>query len=264
MHVGQGECVGLLGTNGAGKSTTIRILTGQLQFNSGSAEVFGICPSREPKKVHSILGYVPDDQSLYDDISVWQNVEVFRRLRELPRQRSEEILELLSLRDKANARVRDLSRGLRQRVLLARSILHEPKVLLLDEPSTGLDPNSVEDLYGLLSRLREQGTSILLSTHLMNDVERLCDRVVFLNKGHKVEEGKPFALKRKYRRPVVSVQIQKEGRVCAEEFFDDDPDLFRKLELLRREGALIAIHSHEPKLEEIFIKLVNPAGKEKS
>jgi ABC-2 type transport system ATP-binding protein len=201
LSIEKGHCVGLLGSNGAGKSTTIRIITGQLRPSSGLVDVFGIDPTRYPKKVHPFIGYIPDTQTLYEDLTVQDNILVFAELFGQSQKEVDGILEKVRLVDKKKTKVKKLSKGLKQRVLIARALLHNPEFIILDEPTTGLDPSSAENIYSILEGLKKEGATLLLSTHLMNDVDRLCDKIVFIDKGVKVEEGSPQELKDKYSLP---------------------------------------------------------------
>jgi len=250
FSVEKGECLGLLGSNGAGKSTTIKIITGQIKPDSGRVEVQGNCSETDPKKVHSVIGYIPDDQTVYEELTVEQNIDIFRQIHELPKKRTGEIIKTLSLIDKTKVKVKNLSKGLKQRVLIARALVHDPKVILLDEPTTGLDPSSAESIYEILENLKKTGSTILLTTHLMNDVERLCDRIIFINKGEKVEEGSPFELKAKYKNKSVKVQTV-DG---VEHDLELGDELTNKIDGLNQD--IFSINTYEPKLEDIFIKLI--------
>lgn len=253
----QSECVGLLGSNGAGKSTAIKIFIGQMQPSSGSVNILGINPSKEPKKVLPFIGYVPDNLTIYDEITVEQNIEIFRQIHRLPKERTIEIIQKMGLTDKTKTKVKALSRGLKQRVLIARSLIQNPKVVFLDEPTTGLDPNAAEVIYKILEDLKKGGATIFLTTHLMNDVERLCDKIIFLNQGEKIEEGTPFELKRKYRNPSVEVKVMnKEKQIKTIKLLMDE-NLLGNLSRIQLNEKIESIKTHEPKLEEIFIQLLN-------
>lgn len=258
FKIGRGQCVGLLGTNGAGKSTTIRIITGQLRPSSGRVDVMGVDPSLEPKKIHPFIGYIPDSQSLYDDLTVESNIAVFARLFGKNDQSVGEIIAQVGLGEKTKVKVKNLSKGLRQRVLIARALVHSPEFIILDEPTTGLDPSSAESIYNILERLKKQGATILLTTHLMNDVDRLCDHIVFINKGQKVEEGSPDQLKQKYSLPTIEVELLQKGELSRHSF-KKDKDWIEQLAKLEKLGDVLRLRTHEPKLEDIFIQLV---GKE--
>lgn len=251
----QGETLGLLGTNGAGKTTTIKILTGQLLPSSGSVNVFGVNPSRNPKTVHNSIGYIPDKQSIYDEIPVFQNIDFFRQLHGLPKTRTHELIEMFNLGEKAKVKVKKLSRGLRQRVLIARSIVHKPQLLILDEPTIGLDPSSANDILVYLENLKVQGVTILITTHLMNEVDRLCDRIVFLDHGKKIAEGTPFELKMRHKKDTLHIVRNGRDGLINEEV-EITNELFDTLKSYHRDSLLLHIQSHSPTLDEVFIHTV--------
>lgn len=251
----EGTCMGLLGSNGAGKSTTIRIITGQLRPTSGQVRVMGLDPSLEPKKIHPFIGYISDSQTLYEELDVKANIEIFARLYGKTSDRVSAIIARVGLAEKSSEKVKKLSKGLRQRVLIARALVHEPPFIILDEPTTGLDPHSAESIYGILEELKSQGATILLTTHLMNDVDRLCDEVIFINKGVKVEEGTPQNLKKKYSLPTIEVKYLFNGQE-REDTIPKSGDWLNKLTEIKAAGEIIRISTHEPKLEDIFIRLL--------
>ncbi|MCC6137020.1 MAG: ABC transporter ATP-binding protein [Bdellovibrionaceae bacterium] len=251
----KGETLGLLGTNGAGKTTTIKMLTGQLLPSSGAASVFGLNPTTESKKIHNLIGYIPDKQSVYDELPVYENIDYFRRLHSLPKGRTEELIEYFHLTEKTKVKVKKLSRGLRQRVLIARSIVHKPQLLILDEPTSGLDPASANDIYVFLETLKKEGVSILITTHQMSEVERLCDQIIFLDKGTKIAEGTPFDLKMRYKKnTILIVRTTKNGVVHEEMEFSDRT--FAQLIEMQKEKKIIHLQSHSPSLDEVFIRIV--------
>ncbi len=256
FQVQAGQCMGLLGSNGAGKSTTIRIITGQLKPNQGEALVFGFNPSLEPKKIHALIGYIPDSQSLYDELTVFDNIDLFRQLYGVSKNKTYEVIEKLNLTEKIKEKTKALSKGLRQRVLIARALVHGPQLIILDEPTTGLDPSSAESIYLILEELKKTGSTILLTTHLMNDVERLCDQIIFIDKGQKIEEGTPLELKRKFSENTVDVVVSEEGQYKNYKI-KKGPDWLEELKQLQALGEIIKINSHEPKLEDIFIRLLS-------
>jgi ABC-2 type transport system ATP-binding protein len=255
LLIKKGQCVGLLGSNGAGKSTTIRIITGQLRPTSGEVRVLGVDPSLHPKKIHPFIGYIPDSQTLYDDLTVSKNIEVFSQLFGKGRAEVDGILQKVQLTDKRGVRVRKLSKGLRQRVLIARALVHSPEFIILDEPTTGLDPSSSESIYHILEDLKANGATILLTTHLMNDVDRLCDHVVFINHGCKVEEGSPAALKSKHSLPTIEVEWLENGHT-QQTSIQKVGDWLQQVGHIQARGEILRLRTHEPKLEDIFIKLV--------
>lgn len=255
FSLNKGETLGLLGTNGAGKTTTIKILTGQLLPSSGSVSVFGLDPSQDPKAVHSTIGYIPDKQSIYDELPVFQNIDFFRRLHGFPKKRTDELIELFHLEEKRKVKVKKLSRGLRQRVLIARSIVHKPQLLILDEPTTGLDPSSANDILLHLEHLKAQGVTLLITTHLMNEVERLCDHIVFLDHGKKIAEGTPFDLKLRYKKETLKI-VRKENDVLISEELPITGSTFDTLKNYHADSSLLHVQSHSPTLDEVFIKTI--------
>lgn len=212
LTIERGQCLGILGSNGAGKSTTIRMITGQIRPSEGEIRVFGINPSLEPKKVHPFIGYIPDSQSLYENLTVWDNIHIFTKLFGAGEQETMRIIEQMGLVEKKYEKVKNLSKGLGQRVLIARALVHNPKFVILDEPTTGLDPSAAESIYSILEDLKKRGTTILLTTHLMNDVDRLCDQIVFISHGKKIEEGAPEELKAHYGLKLEDIFIKIVGK----------------------------------------------------
>jgi lipooligosaccharide transport system ATP-binding protein len=198
LEVEAGTCVGLLGPNGAGKSTTMRILTGQAIADAGTVEVLGMSLPEESKPARAAMGVVPQHDNLDIDLTVEQNLRVFSRLYRVPagerRAAIERALEVATLRDRRDAKISDLSGGMRRRLLIARALLHAPRLVLLDEPTVGLDPQIRVQLWALIDRLRSEGVSLLMSTHYIEEAQRLCDRVVIVSKGRAVAAGPPAEL----------------------------------------------------------------------
>lgn len=216
----------------------------------------GLDPGREPKAIHRQIGYIPDQQSLYEDLTAFDNIDLFRKIHLLPPSATTEMIEKIGLTDKTKQKVKTLSKGLKQRVLIARSLLHQPRVLFLDEPTSGLDPASANTICSLLEGLKKNGTTILLTTHLMNEVDRLCDDVIFIHKGQKIEEGTPFELKMKYRKPLLKWAIKDANGYRFEEKDMNTPQLFESMKDLFTQGQLAHFEMHLPSLEEIFIEIV--------
>jgi ABC-2 type transport system ATP-binding protein len=187
LEVPQGEIYGLIGPNGAGKSSTLRALATLLEPTWGVASVGGFDTDREPEKVHRIVGFMPDFYSLYDDLQVWEYLEYFASAHRIPRrQRSstiQEVIELTDLQVKTNAMVGNLSRGMKQRLLLAKTLVHDPKVLLLDEPASGLDPKARIELRGIVKTLAEMGKTILISSHILTELSEICSSVGIMERG---------------------------------------------------------------------------------
>ena len=200
FEVEQGELFGLLGPNGAGKTTTIKILTTLLLPSSGTARVLGFDPAREPGQIRRRVGHVfGGDRGLYDRLSALDNLRYFADLYRVPvrekKARIDYLLELVKLKGRERQRVETYSRGMRQRLHIARGLLHDPEVLFLDEPTIGLDPVGAREVRETVAGLREQGKTVLLTTHYMYEADELCGRVAVIAGGRIVAEGTPAELK---------------------------------------------------------------------
>jgi lipooligosaccharide transport system ATP-binding protein len=198
LDVPEGTCVGLLGPNGAGKSTTMKMLTAQALADEGEIAVLGYELPRESKQARAESGVVPQLDNLDTTLTVEQNLVVFAHLYRLGRRERrpavERALKLANLGDRRDTRVDKLSGGMRRRLLIARALVHRPRLVLLDEPTVGLDPQVRQELWALIDRLRSEGTSVLMSTHYIEEAERLADTVVIMSHGRAVAEGPPQAL----------------------------------------------------------------------
>jgi lipooligosaccharide transport system ATP-binding protein len=202
LEVPEGTCVGLLGPNGAGKSTTMRLLTAQAIADEGEIEVLGYRLPGESKQARAECGVVPQLDNLDTTLTVQQNLLVFAHLYRIPRRERpaaiERSLELANLVDRRDTRVDELSGGMRRRLLIARGLVHRPRLVLLDEPTVGLDPQVRQELWALIDRLRSDGVSILMSTHYIEEAERLADSVTIVSHGRVVAVGRPAELIREY------------------------------------------------------------------
>lgn len=198
LHVDDGELFACLGPNGAGKTTTIRIITGLSLPNSGRASVCGMDVVSDQAKVKELCGVVSQTVNLDQDLSVAENLEVHGRMYGMyapqRKSRSAEVLERLEMADRSDSLVRDLSGGQRRRVMIARALMHEPRVLFLDEPTVGLDPAIRRKLWAVMKRIRESGTTVLLTTHYIEEAEFLADRVAILDAGRVATLGTPQEL----------------------------------------------------------------------
>jgi lipooligosaccharide transport system ATP-binding protein len=197
--VREGECVGLLGPNGAGKTTTVRMLTCFTPITEGRASVFGLDVSRQPREVKKLLGICPQEDNLDPDFSVLKNLLVYARYFDLTgpeiRDRAEKLLAFMQLTDKAHAGIRELSGGMKRRLMLARALLNKPRLLVMDEPTTGLDPQARHLMWQRVRSLRvEEGVTVLITTHYMDEATQLCDRVILMDGGQILLEGAPPAL----------------------------------------------------------------------
>jgi len=202
LEVPEGVCLGLLGPNGAGKSTTMRMLTAQAVADAGEVRVLGFELPRDSKRSRAQCGVVPQEDNLDVDLTARQNLEVFARLYRIPRRERraavDRALALARLTGRADARADELSGGMRRRLLIARGLIHRPRLVLLDEPTVGLDPQVRQDLWTLIDGLRNQGTTVLMSTHYIEEAERLADTVAIMAEGRIVAEGRPSELVRRH------------------------------------------------------------------
>ena len=198
LEVREGTCVGLLGPNGAGKSTTMRTLTAQAIPDRGEIEVLGYSLPAQSKSARAEMGVVPQLDNLDTTLTVEQNLIVFSHLYRVPRSLRREAVEravqIANLGDRRDSRVDKLSGGMRRRLLISRALVHRPRLLLMDEPTVGLDPQVRQEIWALIDGLRAEGVSILMSTHYIEEAERLCDRVTIMSHGKVVAEGEPAAL----------------------------------------------------------------------
>ncbi|MDQ4138092.1 MAG: ATP-binding cassette domain-containing protein [Actinomycetota bacterium] len=212
FDVAPGESFGLLGPNGAGKSTTMRMVGAVSSRTSGDLSILGLDPDRHGPEIRSQLGVVPQQDNLDQELRVRDNLIVYGRYFGLPRahltKKADELLEFAQLSDRAKAKVDDLSGGMKRRLTIARALVNDPRILMLDEPTTGLDPQARHFLWDRLFRLKEQGTTLVLTTHYMDEAEQLCDRLVVVDKGKIMAEGSPAELIREHSsREVLEVRF---------------------------------------------------------
>jgi len=213
FDIRSGECFGLLGPNGAGKTTTTRMIACVSPVTAGELTVDGLDVRREPRRIKALLGVVPQEDNLDPDLSVRQNLAVYARYFDMPRalaeERIDESLELFQLLDKQHQTIWALSTGLKRRLAVARGLINQPKILVLDEPTTGLDPQARHLVWQKLRYLRGQGVTMLLCTHYMEEATHLCDRLVIMHQGHILVEGSPDALVEEHAgREVVELNLR--------------------------------------------------------
>jgi ABC-2 type transport system ATP-binding protein len=216
LSVDAGEIFGLVGPNGAGKTTTLRMLATLLRPSAGEAEVAGWSVTRNPDQVRRVLGFMPDVFGVYDDMKVWEYLDFFARCYGLPaagrRRMIGDLLELVDLADKREQYVQTLSRGMQQRLCLAHALVHDPDVLLLDEPASGLDPRARVELRELLRELRSLGKTILISSHILPELEELCTSVAIVDRGQVLAQGRVSDIERRLRfGAVLRVRVLAQG-----------------------------------------------------
>jgi ABC-2 type transport system ATP-binding protein len=256
FSVQAGEIFGFLGHNGAGKTTTIRMLSGQLLPTSGRGQVAGCDVVSEQKRLKPLIGVVSEHQNLYERMSGRENLEFAARLYGQTNRRVDEALEQVGLLERAKDKVRNYSNGMKQRLLIARALLHRPKIVFLDEPTRGLDPVVGREIRRLIVDLSNEGVTVFLTTHYMEEADQLCARVAFLSEGRIVALDTPSHLKIKHGENLVKVTFDNGSNV---NISLDDQDAGKKLETLISEGQVRSLHSAEATLEEVFIRI---AGRE--
>src|SRR6187397_2931369 len=232
LTVDAGEIFGLVGPNGAGKTTTLRILATLLAPSAGTAEIAGMSVTRNPDQVRRVIGFMPDSFGVYDDMKVWEYLDFFARCYGIaPAARRRvigDLLELVDLAGKRNEYVQTLSRGMQQRLCLAHALVHDPQVLLLDEPASGLDPRARVELRELLRELRAIGKTIIISSHILPELEELCTSVAIVDRGSVLAQGKVADIERRLRFGAVlrvHVLADDEGLEAAREHFAADPEV---------------------------------------
>lgn len=290
LDVEQGEIFGLVGPNGAGKTTTMRMLATLLVPSEGDARILGHSVRREPDEVRRLIGYMPDTFGVYDDMRVWEYLDFFARCHGLPGGRRkrliDDLLELVDLAHKRDAYVEQLSRGMQQRLCLAHALVHEPPLLLLDEPASGLDPRARVELRELLRELRAMGKTIVISSHILPELEELCTAVAIIDHGKLLASGRVDEIQGRFRRGTVaraSILGDAEALGAAARWFGEQPEAGAveilpdgRLELAlrgdddaaaallaRAVGAGIRVASFAPAasdLEELFLQITDAAA----
>lgn len=252
FHVKKGEIFGFLGPSGSGKTTTIKILTAQLEATSGNVQVFGVPAGRlAGNQYRRKMGLLSDNSGLYARLSIEDNIKLFCDLYDVPHTRIDEVLDMVNLKHEKKKMVSKLSKGMTQRVLLARAFLHEPELLFLDEPTSALDPLNTKHIYSGLERLREKGTTIFLTTHDMYEAEVLCDRVAFLNEGTIQLLGSPKALRQKFSQPTLTVETLDGSKIIVSK----GPEGAQKMYDLMAANKVVSVHTNEPTLGDIFVNV---------
>ncbi len=256
LDIRRGELFGLLGPNGAGKSTTIRVLIGQRRPTSGTVTIAQRDIVRDWATIKPLFGYVPDRENHFEEFTGRRNLEFFGQLYGVPRLRVREVLKMVELDEAADLPVRGYSLGMRKKLLLARALLHEPPILYLDEPTANLDIHSAEVVHRILRERVQQGATIILTTHDMDEVEKICDRVGIMCRGRLVALDSPLALKQQHtERKVDVIDIRGQRFV-----FDlDDPTDRAKLGALVATGQTASLQTREFDFHAAFLKLTGQA-----
>ncbi|MCW4009268.1 MAG: ATP-binding cassette domain-containing protein [Candidatus Bathyarchaeota archaeon] len=272
FEVCSGKCVGFLGPNGAGKTTTVRMIYCFLPVTDGELTVAGLDVKTQDRQIKGLIGVCPQEDNLDPDFSVIKNLQVYARYFDIPKQeatkRAEELLKFFALEEKRNAHVESLSGGMKRRLIMARALINQPKVLLLDEPTTGLDPQGRHLVWDEIRTLRKQGVTIILTTHYMEEAEALCDRILVVDNGKIIQTGAPKELIKQYvGKDVLEVEydeqmvqtLKQELPDVEVEVFGDQVRVFAKqhgsFEQIIKQFPDKNVTIRNANLEDVFLKL---------
>ncbi len=246
----KGEILGFLGPSGAGKTTTIKILTGQLKPTSGDAYLLGIHVKNMDETIYEQIGIVTDQSGVYERLSVYENLKYFARILRVDAGEIDGLLQRVGLLEHKKKAAGKLSKGQMQRLVLARAVLHKPRILFLDEPTSGLDPSTALEIHRMLMELKNEGMAIFLTTHNMEEAAKLCDHVALLNDGQIVEYGTPKELCLRYNRDKRYRVLLESGEELVLAQTQENVD---RLSELMKSNQVAALHSCEPTLESVFL-----------
>ena len=276
FNVEEASCFGFLGPNGAGKTTMMKMIYSRLERDiepDSCIDVFGFDPAVDPLKIKFASGVVPQEDNLDEEINVFQNLLIYSKFYGMSRKdaekRIDELLEFMELTEKRKADVRALSGGMKRRLVIARALLHEPRLLILDEPTTGLDPQVRHIIWKKLRELKENGTTILLTTHYMDEAYQICDNIIIMDKGEKIVEGSPKVLLNnnleRYVLELIKVdkniceQLDIDKKIIREDNFHEPPHLYSDdFDALRKVAETMQDGEHylrQTNLEDLFMKL---------
>lgn len=254
--VAQGEILGFLGPNGAGKTTTIKMLTGQLTPASGSAWLLDQNITHQPEMVQARIGVCFEQTNLYEQMTAEENLKLFARLFKVRGFDARSLLQRIGLEGREKDRVDTYSKGMKQRLMVARALVNRPEILFLDEPTAGLDPVSAENIRSIILEEKKRGAAVFLTTHDMHDADLLSDRVAFINQGEIAALDSPYNLKQTYGKRALQAEIAGAGEsVEKHEILMDQPETPDTVRELFRTKQVITLHSEEAGLEDIFIRL---------
>jgi ABC-2 type transport system ATP-binding protein len=254
--VAPGEILGFLGPNGAGKTTTVKMLTGQLTPQQGQAVLLGYDVVKETARVRSRIGVCFEQTNLYEQISALDNLKLFADLFGVKHFDAYALLQRVGLSGREKDKAAGYSKGMKQRLMIARSLVNSPDILFMDEPTSGLDPVSSEAIDNIILEERQRGATVFLTTHDMWEADKLCDRVAFMNKGKIAAIDSPHNLKQKYGRRRLVAEVSTDGnRLEKREIAMDAPDTPQAVQTLFSREKVVTLHSEEATLEDIFIQI---------
>lgn len=252
LTISEGEIFGLLGPSGAGKTTLIKILTGQLRQTKGTVKILGNDTQKIDRESYEKIGMVLDNTGLYKRLTCYDNLDLFAGIYGIEKSNIKEVLKKVGLESASKRSVNKLSKGMQQRLVFARAIMHKPQILFLDEPTSGLDPVIAAAIHELIKKEKERGTTIFLTTHNMEEATKLCDYVALLNQGEIVEYGPPLEICRRYNHQNKLMILTKKGEQI--ELVNNASSAAAVADYLNR-NEIESIHSTEPNLETVFMEL---------
>jgi ABC-2 type transport system ATP-binding protein len=250
--IGKGEILGFLGPNGAGKTTTLKMLTGQLLPQDGEISVLGIDVQKDVRKIKSQIGVCFEEKNLYEDMSAVENLTFFASLFGIKNFDVEFLLQRVGLSIDRKDRLANFSKGMKQRLMVARALVNEPRVLFLDEPTDGLDPVSAEDIRNVILEEKRKGVTVFLTTHDMMEADKLSDRVAFINEGKIAALDTPDNLKHQYGKRVIKIRYLEDKNVKEEEINLESEDIGRNIQDMLSKNNVLDMHTEEATLEDIF------------
>ncbi len=251
LEVKKGEIFGFLGPSGAGKTTTIKILTKQLNRESGEIMLFNKPIEQVVRDDYDRIGILSDTSALYERMSIEENLKFFAEIRNVGKGAVEEILKRVGLYEQKKRPFKKCSRGMKQRAILAAAVIHKPELLFLDEPTSGLDPAVTLEIHKLLRDLNQSGTTIFLTTHNMEEADKLCYRVGIIDRGRLIACGAPQDLKLEFARDEIEILTKEKKTITVSK----NEEGAKKIQELIAAGDCLTVHSQEPNLEEIFLQL---------
>lgn len=256
FEVDKAEILGFLGPNGAGKSTTVRMLSGQLLPQEGRATLLGLDVARQPKQVQAQIGVCFENTNLYETMSGVDNLTLFARLFGVRGFDAEALINRVGLNGRGRDKVEGYSKGMKQRLMVARALVNQPEILFLDEPTEGLDPASAQAIRGLILEEQARGATVFLTTHDMHEADKLCGRVAFIDQARIVAVDTPHALKQRYGKRMIRAEVlADDGSLHLREIILDRQETPGELEALFRNERVVTIHSEEATLQDIFIRI---------
>src|SRR5579863_7817272 len=282
LSIRQGEIFGLLGPNGSGKTTTINMISGLSTPTSGEVHVLGHDVRKNARQVRQILGSVPQETALYEELSAWDNLDfhadLFGMARQGKKARIMQMLDLVQLQERKRSRVSTFSGGMKRRLALARALLHDPQLLYLDEPTLGVDVQSRRAIWDYILALRDQGKTVLITTNYLEEAEALCERLAILDRGKLIAEDTPADLKQTYGGSVVELEtarpttladqvrampgvstVEQDGTRLSITTRGDEASVPEIINLLARESEIRHLAMREPNLDEVFLRLTGTA-----